>query len=249
MSMHAPAYAPERAALDTLRRGGSVTIWLLLMAYLVAVKLTITFSPVAFRGASQAAVFDWPLLAFWTIAGLIGIWFARRTGFPEAWDAHVTNRQRFIIPALLGLGLSVVFVVTDLLTHYNQLLAAYHGVPRANIDFPASLLIYPAGAVILEVFYRLFLVPLLLWLISTVLLKGRGQIQVFWALAIATSLIEPLTQTLSLIPFGAALFALVFLEIFAINMIQAALFRKYGFLAAIVMRVAFYVVWHMLYVH
>jgi hypothetical protein len=41
----------------------------------------------------------------------------------------------------------------------------------------------------------------------------------------------------------------VFVQDYALNLGQATLFRKYGFLAAIVMRVAFYLVWHILYVH
>lgn len=43
--------------------------------------------------------------------------------------------------------------------------------------------------------------------------------------------------------------ASVFLLDYALNLTQAALFRKCGFLAAIVMRVAFYAVWHIVYVH
>jgi len=41
----------------------------------------------------------------------------------------------------------------------------------------------------------------------------------------------------------------VFLLDYAHNLTQAALFRKYGFLAAIVMRVALYAVWHLVYTH
>lgn len=238
-----------KRASSARRRPGSVTIYLALMAYLALVKIIITFVPATFRSISQAAVFAWPFIGIWTVAGLIGIWFARKTGFPEAWDARVSTVQQLLIPALLGIGLSLPFIATDMLTHYNSLLAAQYNQPRANIDFPASLLIYPGGAIIVEVFYRLLPVPLLLWLISNVMLRGRGQSHIFWILAILTSLIEPLTQDLDVLPFGMTLFAVVFLEDFALNLAQAALFRKCGFLAAIVMRVAFYMIWHVLYVH
>ena len=231
------------------KRPGSVAVWLALMGYLVLVKIIITFFPASFRSVAQAAVFDWPSLGVVTIAGLIGIWFACRTGFPDAWDKEIPNRQRFLIPVLLSLGISLPFVAIDLLTHFTTILAAQHGQPRENIAFPASVLIYPGGAVIVEVFYRLFLVPLLLWLVSNVALSGRWQAHVFWALAILTSLIEPLTQDMDLFQFGVVLMASVFLLDYALNLTQAVLFRKYGFLAAIVMRVAFYAVWHIVYVH
>ena len=231
------------------RRRSSVTVWLALMAYLVAVKLVITLVPAAFRSTAQAAVFGWPCLAVWSIAGLIGIWFARRTGFPEAWDARVSNRQRFVIPALVGLAFGVPFIAHDVVTHYSQIIAAQRGLPGANIALPAALVIYPGGAIIVEVVYRLLALPLLLWLISNVLLRGRGQLAVFVVLALLSSLIEPLTQDLDALPLGLAVFGSLFALDFALNVAQVTLFRKYGLLSAIVMRVAFYGVWHMLYVH
>ncbi len=111
------------------------------------------------------------------------------------------------------------------------------------------MLIYPGGAIIVEVIYRLLIVPLLLWLIVKVLLRNHGMQPTFWSLAIATSLIEPLTQDLDLAQFGIMLMVTVFMLDFVLNLSQAALFRKYGFLAAIVMRVACYIVWHIVYVH
>jgi hypothetical protein len=230
-------------------RPTSVTIYLALMAYLGLVKLIITFIPAPFRSAAQAGVFAWPFIGMVTVVGLVGLWFARKTGFPDAWDARVTTRQRFLIPAILGVALSLPSVVIDLLTHYTTIQAAQHGLTHENIDFPASVLIYPGGTIIVEVIYRLFLIPVLLWLVGKVLLRNHGIGPVFWSLAIATSLIEPLTQDLDMGQFGMAMMVTVFMLDFGLNLTQAALFRKYGFLAAIVMRVAFYIVWHIVYVH
>jgi len=227
----------------------SVTIYLALMAYLGLVKLVITFIPAPFRSAAQAGVFAWPFIGLVTVVGLIGLCFARKTGFPDVWDARVTTTQRFLIPAILGVAISLPSVVIDLLTHYTTIQAAQHGLARFNIDFPASLLIYPGGAIIVEVIYRLLLIPVLLWLIAKVLLRNHGIGPVFWILALATSLIEPLTQDLDLGQFGLALMIGVFLLDYTLNLTQAALFRKYGFLAAIVMRVAFYIIWHIVYMH
>jgi hypothetical protein len=227
----------------------SVKVWLGLVAYLVLVKIIITFFPATFSSVEQAAVFAWPALGIWAVLGFIGIWLAHRTGFPSAWDARVSNRQRLLIPIAIGLAYAVFEVAFDLLTGYSKFEVALHHATKVNIDFPASMLIYPGGAVIVEVVYRLFLIPLLLWLSSNVILKGRGRTQLFWALAILTSFIEPLTQDLAAIQLGAVMFAAVMLKGFGLNFLQAALFRKYGFLAAILMRIAFYMVWHVIYVH
>ena len=227
----------------------SVKVWLGLVAYLVLVKTIITFFPATFSSVEQAAVFAWPALGIWAVLGFIGVWFAHKVGFPSAWDAGLSNRQRLWLPIAIGLAYALFEVVFDLLTGYSKFEIALHHATKINIDFPASVLIYPGGAVIVEVIYRLFLIPVLLWLISSVLLKGRWQPQVFWALAILTSLIEPLTQDLDAVQLGTVMLAAVLLKGFGLNFVQAALFRKYGFLAAILMRVAFYMIWHVLYVH
>ena len=96
--------------------------------------------------------------------------------------------------------------------------------------------------------YRLFTIPFLLWLISNVLLQGRGQVPIFWALAAITSLIEPLTQEVGLLAMGlVGAFALHFTTAYVFNFSQAVAFRRYGFLSAIVLRWAVYLVWHIGY--
>jgi hypothetical protein len=227
----------------------SVKVWLSLVAYLVLVKTLITLVPATFRSVEQAAVFAWPALGIWAVLGLIGIWFAHKTGFPSAWDARFSNKERLWIPIAIGLAYAVFEVAFDLLTGYSKFEIALHHMTKINIDFPANVLIYPGGAVIVEVIYRLFLIPVLLWLISSVFLKGKGQTQVFWVLAILTSLIEPLTQDLDALQLGTVMFAAVMLKGFGVNFLQAAFFRKYGFLAAIIVRIAFYLIWHVVYVH
>jgi hypothetical protein len=74
-------------------RPTSVLVWLGLTAYLALVKVGITLFPAVFRSAAQAAVFDWPFLAIWGLGGLVGISFARKTGFPDAWDEGRPRRQ------------------------------------------------------------------------------------------------------------------------------------------------------------
>ena len=87
------------------------------------------------------------------------------------------------------------------------------------------MLFYAGGAIIGEVVYRLLPIPLLLWLSSTVLLRGRAQDRIFWVLALLTSAIEPITQELGLLGEGrAGLFAVHFTMGYALNLAQAALF-------------------------
>lgn len=64
-----------------------------------------------------------------------------------------------------------------------------------------------------------------------------------------TSLIEPLTQDLSGVIVGPQhlTFAIVFAEDFALNLVQASMFRKYGFFSAVWVRIVFYLFWHVLW--
>ena len=43
--------------------------------------------------------------------GLIGLMLARKLGLPEVWDYTLSNRRRFVLPALVGAGLGIVLII------------------------------------------------------------------------------------------------------------------------------------------
>ena len=230
----------------TERLSRPLATYLALMGFLVLVKLVLTFFPEMFRSPAQAAVFRWRFLALWTLLGGIGVWFADRTGFPDPLDERIPGRTRFAVPIAIGLALGALAVATDAATHWTRLVAAEMRLPSIHIEFPASVLIYTGGAVIVEVLYRLFPIPLLLWLISGLILKGRGQEVTYWCLAVPLSSVEALGD-LGLRKYGLVTMASVFAQDYALNLVQAWVFRRAGFLASILVRVAFYLVWHVLW--
>jgi hypothetical protein len=76
------------------RLSGSVKVWLGLVAFLVLVMLALVLLyPYALADPSQAAFFEWPVLGIFGVLGLIGVLLSQRTGFPDAWDARISNRQ------------------------------------------------------------------------------------------------------------------------------------------------------------
>lgn len=246
--------SPERAKVSSftaaLRQlSGSKKVWFVLVAYLAVTKIALdAFFPQALADPAQAAFFQWLPLALISVVGFIGVVLSERTGFPDAWTAPIPQWKRLGLPIVVGLAFSIIPVTLDSLTHYEQLIAARHGLVQQYTGFVPMLLAFTAGAIIVEVVYRLLPIPLVMWLCSLVL-KQRGQSVIFWVLAVLTALLEPLgsVQDLGVIP-GPVL-PIVALNLFAFNFAQAAFFRKYGFLSAILVRVAFYVVWHALYVH
>jgi hypothetical protein len=104
----------------------------------------------------------------------------------------------------------------------------------------------------MEALFLLIPVPVLLWLISTILLRGRGQVPAFWVLATLSSAAEPLLQGTAMLAvaqgaIAPGVFAMYVVESFAHNFASAVLLRRYGLLAAILVRLAHYLVWHIGY--
>ena len=237
-------------ASRTARISSSYVVWLGLVLYLVLVKLIISaFLPNAFADPSQAGAFDWAPLGIFAALGLVGVWLSRKTGFPDAWDTRFSNWRRLALPLLIGAGFASLDVIADLLTGFTKLIAARHGVAQQYTDPVSMALIFTSVPYLVEVLYRLLIIPLLLLVVSNLILRGRGQSQVFWVLAVLTSALEPLSQYIDWRVLSGGLLVFYVAELFAINFAQAAFFRKYGFLAAILVRVGFYLVWHVLYVH
>jgi hypothetical protein len=231
-------------------------VWLLLVAYLVLVKVVILpiFGPIEVDVVAQN--FSWDNIIIFGLLGLAGVWLADRTGFMPALDPSVSNRQRYWIPLLIGGGIGFLASLIDLVTHGTEFIAQNMGEASFNTDFPSSLFIYTSGTVLIEAIFRLFLFPVLLWLISYVILKKRWQEQVFWVLAILLSFMEPVFQLLGQITpqtmenFGQ-FFVMLFLPMLATNypmgVAQAYVFRKYGFLASFTLRMGYYIIWHIVY--
>jgi len=237
-------------ALKTSPVSVSLKIWFTLIAFLFMTKIILdTMLPNAFADPAQAAIFGWVPLGVFAITGLIGVALSQKTGFPDVWEGKHPFYQNILFPILIGFGIGILMVSIDLFTGFTRLIAARHGVSQQFTDFPSMFFVFISAPIIVEVVYRLFLIPLLLWIISHVILKNRAQTFIFWTLAVLTSLLEPLGMYPDLQVVPGLLAVLLALIYFSVNLTQAGFFRKYGFLAAIMVRMGFYFVWHVLYVH
>jgi hypothetical protein len=187
-------------------------------------------------------------MAVVALLGGLGVYLASRIGLPAAWDARVTNRVRFAYPLAVGVGLGVISVVLELLTGGISFVVADLGLERFNAPFPGSVLLYSGGAVVLEVAYRLLLIPVVLWVALRLGLPERHMVKAFVVLALITALLEPSGQTAVAIEAGrydlaVSQFALGFVY----NLAQAFFFLKAGFLAALSVRWGHYAIWHVIY--
>jgi hypothetical protein len=209
---------------------------------MITVKVVFILFPTVFPGADQEGAFSWITILAIAVMGFIGLILARRTGFPDLWDTKVSNRQRFLIPVVIGLVYGVVTIIIDL-----------RNPSPVHLKLPLSIPFYTYGATLLEIMLRLFTIPVLVWLFSNLILRGKWQTKVFWLAAIIAALYEPLPhireQLIGVSGLGilAVLIKWAIEPLFLANVLTGWLFRKYGFLAALVMRLSFYLVWHIIY--
>lgn len=183
--------------------------------------------------------------------GFLGLRLAQKLGFSAIWDPEVSNRQRFLIPACIGAGTGLFFVVADTFLKRWHTFGALPHPP-----FPTSIVASAVAGIGEEVIFRLFLIPFWMWLISTVILKGRWQSEVFWGVAIFSALVFALghlpsvmvvlgIESVSQIP--AVLMGEIILLNGIVSLFAAYYFRQYGFLAAVGIHFWTDIVWHVIW--
>jgi len=188
-----------------------------------------------------------PNLRIWNINNilimLLGIPFLflqRQANIPDFWQKSVTNKNRFVIPFLIGLIFGLLDIcVFKVILHPEP----YEELPLFLQPFPYSVFLYFSGAFEIEVFYRLIPITIIC-LIGNWFKKGQYARQFFLFAAVLSSLREPLEQ-LSSGAFWLVTYSL--LTGFAMNLFQALLYKKSGFLGSISLRLGHYFLWHILF--
>lgn len=223
----------------------SSLVWLCLMMLWAAMDALHAAIP---SGGRPIEPSTWMTHVVFTWVGLVAVWCMQRTGFPTAWDSRTSARQRLVLPMLVGVTFGICAILIDHITGATSILAAKIG-SDFNVGFPGSLFVYTGGAIKLESLFRLIPIPILLWLGSSVLLKGRAQNKIFWALAVLTSAVEPVIQGIPLMQLaggeiGIFSFAAYAVHAYAFNFAAAVCFRSYGLLGAVLVRFGNYMIWH-----
>jgi membrane protease YdiL (CAAX protease family) len=183
--------------------------------------------------------------------GYLGLILARRLGFADLYESGVTNRQRFLIPGLIGAALSVFLIVGDIIfSHFNGIGRLQHP------PFPSSIFASLSAGIGEEIIFRLFFISFWVWLVSKVLLRGWGQGPVFWvftslsALAFALGHLPSVMMLYNFNSFNdvtAGLLAEVILLNGVVSVFAAYYMRKSGFLAAASIHFWTDIVWHVVW--
>jgi len=183
--------------------------------------------------------------------GFLGLRLSRKLGFADIWDERISNRQRFLIPALIGAGIGVFLILADAIFSRLHTLGSLPHPP-----FPTSLVASLFAGIGEELIFRLFFISFWVWLISYVLLKKRWQNQIFWIMAILSALVFALVHIPSLMilfdlkavnEIPLALMSEIILLNGVVSLVAAYYFRKFGFLAPVGIHFWVDVIWHVIW--
>jgi membrane protease YdiL (CAAX protease family) len=191
------------------------------------------------------------LLLIYGTLGILGVFLADRVRLPVTPPGSVSCGRVVTRSIWVGAGLGIVFIGLDLWVSQSH---AYGQLPHP--PFPASLVASVAAATGEEIFFRLFFVSFWVWLVSSVLLKGRGRRTMIWIAAILSSLVFSVAHIPSVafllgISNLAAFPPLLLTELMVLNgglaLLAVWLWQRYGFLAAVGVHLGTDLVWHVLW--
>ncbi|MDJ0756279.1 MAG: CPBP family glutamic-type intramembrane protease [Ardenticatenaceae bacterium] len=183
--------------------------------------------------------------------GFIGLRLSQKLGFAGLWDLEVTNYQRFAVPAIIGGGIGVFFIVADV---FFQRFHSFGALPHP--PFPTSIVASATAGIGEEVIFRLFFISFWVWLVSNVIFKGKWQSAVFWIVAILSALafafahfpaVQMAMGIESLNQMPIALLTEIILLNGVLSLFAAYYFKEYGFLAAVGIHFWVDIVWHVIW--
>ena len=148
--------------------------------------------------------------------------------------------QGLMLAASLAILLALIMILVDLKVVFPEDL---------NILFPQSLLFYPAIGYVVEVVFHLLPLSFLLLLLTSLFSQTDDQ-RIIWICILAVSLLEPIYQTVGFVgryPLWTVVY--VGLHVFLINLLQLTIFRHYDFISMYLFRLAYYLLWHIVWGH
>lgn len=180
--------------------------------------------------------------------GYAGYLLSKKTSLPEIWDPAISLRKKFIVPMVVGIISGLILIAGDLI------FAKYNTIGRLqHPPFPLSFLASFTAGIGEEIMFRLFFISFWMWLISIVILKGRGKNTVFIIVSVFSAMVFSMAHLPAVMfLYGWMSFTELpgglLLEIIVLNSILSFFaiyyFRKYGLLAAIGIHFWCDIVWH-----
>lgn len=181
-----------------------------------------------------------PLLAIALAAflGGVSLRFLHSRGWISIYPKESTSKG-IVLSTLIAMAFAIAMISVD----------SFIGFPRnLNVPAPWSVLFYPAMAYVVETCFHAFPLALLLALWRK-FFEAPNRSRLVWIFIVIVSVIEPIFQLRAGLS-GQSLLrldALVGIHVFAFNLLQLSIFRRYGFVAMLSLRLAYYLFWHIIW--
>jgi len=219
-----------------------------LIAALIIIRYIIILGPDTPMLQSQKALFSWGAIGIIALLGFMSVYLLNLTGLKKLWDTDVGIKNKIVIPLLVGLLLGSLQSVYDMFSGAGNQIATSMGLEGIHIAFPYSIPVYLGGAIIVSTIYYLIPLSIIVYLVSRLILKGKAEATVYWTTAILIAFYEPLNnpgisiiQEVGLVALPLSISVLIF------NLVTMLFIRRYGFIAALLLRIGHYAVWHIIY--
>lgn len=220
----------------------------LLIAAVIVVHYVIAWWPDFQMLQSQKSLFSWKAIGIIGSLGLVSVYVLNLTGLRKLWDAGVSINPKIVLPFFAGLVLGIIHSAYDMFSGAASEIAATMGLDNIHIAFPFSIPVYLGGAILVNTIYYLIPIPILVYLVSNKILKGKAEGIVFWTVGIMIALFEPLTNPgISVLQQVGAVAIPLSVSVLVFNLVTVLFIRKYGFVSAYFLRFGHYAVWHILY--
>ncbi len=213
------------------------TIYLGIAATLIVCVAILTFSSPEYFYKFFGSLH--PILAILIVSllGFILFLFLLGRGWFEIFSAGNTNG--ILVAAPLAIPFAIAIILVDLKVVFPQ---------DTNVLLPEALLFYPAMGFVVDIVFHVLPLAILLLVLTSPPLNISFEKAVLPCILVV-AVLEPVYQTLlgfsSPQPLWTNLF--VAANIFLINLTQLLLFRRYDFVSMYTFRLAYYLLWHIIW--
>lgn len=208
------------------RQGVALGVLSLAIAGLIgilSVSRSALFGPYFGMIPPQAAI------ALVILVGVVSLVFLHSRGGFEIYSSDSFRGMAFAMTVATLFGIVQVFV--DLVIHFPK---------ELNVPPPQSLAFYPVMAYVVEACFHALPLALLLAVLGPLSKKANTDV-VVWLCFLLVSCLEPIVM----VRLGFS--AYVGLFVFAFNLSQLYVFRRYDFVSMFTFRCVYYLEWHILW--
>ena len=214
---------------------------------LVGIKLLFDYYPGDFPHRSQAEAFTWPLVGGIIAIALAGILADRAAGLPDPFSDMTRERRGIWIAAITGVIYGLITIGMDVWLSTRSAIST--GSEWIHMALPWSIPFYTFGAIFLEFMLRLGALCIAFWFLHVVIFQRQLRAPLFFVVAAVVALYEIWPLIADDVWAGRWEPALRGLlgPLYLSNVFEGWLVWRYGWFSPVVFRMAFYLVWHILY--